>query len=43
MADEQSDFLVPTGPEDPEKDIRTQIRRRSKLNLEDLKTGHYQG
>ena len=35
--EEQSDFAVPTGIDEMEKNIRTQIRRRSKLNLEDLK------
>ena len=35
--EEQSDFAVPTGVDEIEKNIRTQIRRRSKLNLEDLK------
>ena len=35
--EEQSDFSVPTGVDEIEKNIRTQIRRRSKLNLEDLK------
>ena len=40
MVEEQSNFSVPTAMEEPEKEIRTQIRRRSKLNVEDLKAGY---
>jgi hypothetical protein len=37
---EQNDFIVPSTVNDTEKEIRSQIRMRSKLNVEDLKTGY---